>query len=56
MSDKQREIIEALKVKPEIDPKEEARISIDFMKDYLKKHPFLKSMVLLIKTGSVPLV
>ena len=51
MSDKQKEIIEALKVKSVIDPQEEARISIDFMKDYLKKHPFLKSMVLGISGG-----
>jgi len=51
MSTKQQEIIEALKVKPVIDVQEEIRISIDFMKDYLKKHPFLKSMVLGISGG-----
>lgn len=51
MSAKQQEIIEALKVKPVIDVQEEIRISIDFMKDYLKKHPFLKSMVLGISGG-----
>lgn len=47
----QHEIIEALKVKPSINVEEEIRTSIDFMKDYLKKHPFLKSMVLGISGG-----
>ena len=51
MSDKQREIIEALKVKPVIDVEEEVRLSIDFLKAYLKKHPFLESMVLGISGG-----
>ena len=51
MSAKQQEIIAALKVKPTIDVQTETRISIDFMKDYLKKHPFLTSMVLGISGG-----
>lgn len=51
MSAKQQEIIAALKVKPTIDVQKEIRISIDFMKDYLKKHPFLTSMVLGISGG-----
>lgn len=51
MSTKQQEIINALKVKPIIDPEEEIRISIDFMKSYLKKHSFLKSYVLGISGG-----
>ncbi len=51
MSDKQREIIEALKVKPVIDVEEEVRLSIEFLKAYLKKHPFLESMVLGISGG-----
>ncbi|MEK3954852.1 MULTISPECIES: ammonia-dependent NAD(+) synthetase [Psychrobacillus] len=51
MSAKQQEIIAALKVKPTIDVQQEIRISIDFMKDYLKKHPFLTSMVLGISGG-----
>lgn len=51
MSTKQQEIINALKVKPTIDPEEEIRISIDFMKSYLKKHSFLKSFVLGISGG-----
>jgi NAD+ synthase len=47
----QKEIIAALRVKPEIDPKEEIRTSIDFMKDYLAAHPFLKAFVLGISGG-----
>ncbi|MDX1772303.1 MAG: NAD(+) synthase, partial [Planococcaceae bacterium] len=47
----QQEIIEELKVKPVIDPKEEIRRTIDFLKSYMKKHPFLKSMVLGISGG-----
>jgi len=47
----QKEIIEALKVKPNIDAKEEIRLSVDFMKDYLAAHPFLKSLVLGISGG-----
>ena len=37
----QTEIIHELGVKPTIDPTEEIRKSIDFMKAYLKKYPFL---------------
>ncbi|MFC3883344.1 ammonia-dependent NAD(+) synthetase [Bacillus songklensis] len=51
MGDLQRQIIEELKVKPDIDPKEEIRRSVDFLKAYLKKHPFLQSMVLGISGG-----
>lgn len=47
----QEEIIQELGVKPVIDPKEEIRRSIDFLKRYLKKHPFLKSFVLGISGG-----
>lgn len=47
----QKEIIAALRVKPEIDPKEEIRTSVDFMKDYLAAHPFLKAFVLGISGG-----
>ncbi|MFV0557760.1 MAG: ammonia-dependent NAD(+) synthetase [Enterococcus sp.] len=47
----QAEIIKELGVKPIIEPKEEIRISIDFLKDYLKKHPFLKTFVLGISGG-----
>ena len=51
MTNLQQAIIEELKVKPSIDPKEEIRTSIDFLKEYLKKHPFLKGFVLGISGG-----
>lgn len=51
MTNLQQTIIEELKVKPSIDPQEEIRISIDFMKNYLVKHPFLKGLVLGISGG-----
>lgn len=35
-----RKIIQELGVLPTIDPKEEVRKSIDFLKAYLTKHPF----------------
>lgn len=47
----QKEIIKELGVKPAIDPKAEIRVSIDFLKAYLKKHPFLKTFVLGISGG-----
>ncbi|CYV75207.1 ammonia-dependent NAD(+) synthetase [Streptococcus suis] len=47
----QETIIKELGVKPSIDSKEEIRRSIDFLKDYLKKHPFLKTYVLGISGG-----
>lgn len=51
MDDVQREIIEALKVKPQIDPKEEIRKSIDFLKEYVLKHSFFNGFVLGISGG-----
>ncbi len=51
MSELQKQIIEEMAVKPEIDPKEEIRKSVDLMKDYLKKHDFLKTLVLGISGG-----
>lgn len=51
MRAKQQEIINALKVQPVIDPKAEIRRSIDFLKAYLKKYPFLKTFVLGISGG-----
>lgn len=51
MTTLQEEIIKKLGVKPEINAKEEIRKSIDFMKDYLKKHSFLKSFVFGISGG-----
>ena len=47
----QEEIIAQLGVKPIIDQEEEIRKSVDFLKAYLKKHPFLKSYVLGISGG-----
>ena len=49
----QEEIIAQLGVKPIIDPEEEIRKSVDFLKSYLRKHPFLKSYVLAISGGQV---
>ncbi|MDR2832304.1 MAG: ammonia-dependent NAD(+) synthetase [Streptococcaceae bacterium] len=47
----QEQIIKELGTKPTIDPKEEIRVSVEFLKDYLKKYPFLKSFVLGISGG-----
>ena len=47
----QKEIIKELGVEPTIDPKAEIRVSIDFLKAYLKKYPFLKTFVLGISGG-----
>ncbi|MBO0453114.1 ammonia-dependent NAD(+) synthetase [Candidatus Enterococcus murrayae] len=47
----QEEIIKELGTKPAIDPQEEIRKSIEFLKAYLKKHPFLKTFVLGISGG-----
>lgn len=47
----QEEIIKELGVKPEINAKEEVRKSIDFLKAYMLKHPFLKTYVLGISGG-----
>ena len=47
----QETIIQQLGVKPIIDPEEEICKSIDFLKDYLKKHSFLKTYVLGISGG-----
>ncbi|WP_268912751.1 ammonia-dependent NAD(+) synthetase [Lentilactobacillus sp. SPB1-3] len=51
MREKQAQIIDDLKVRSEIDPQEEIRRSIDFMKDYLKQYSFLKGLVLGISGG-----
>lgn len=47
----QQEIIQKLGVKAIIDPEVEIRRSIDFMKEYLKAHPFIKTFVLGISGG-----
>ncbi|WP_100403672.1 ammonia-dependent NAD(+) synthetase [Bacillus sp. FJAT-42315] len=51
MMDLQKQIIEELKVQPMIDPQEEIRKSVDFMKAYLRKHSFLNGFVLGISGG-----
>lgn len=51
MSNLQNQIITELKVKSIIDPQEEIRMSIDFLKNYLRKYPFLKTLVLGISGG-----
>ncbi|MFC0232457.1 ammonia-dependent NAD(+) synthetase [Vagococcus entomophilus] len=51
MRELQQRIIGELSVKPEIDAKEEIRISIEFIKAYFKKHVFLKTLVLGISGG-----
>ena len=47
----QEEIIQQLGVKSSIDPQEEIRRSVDFLKKISKKHPFLKTFVLGISGG-----
>lgn len=47
----QEAIISQLGVKPVIDADEEIRRTIDFLKEYLYKHPFLKTYVLGISGG-----
>ncbi|MFB1083383.1 ammonia-dependent NAD(+) synthetase [Jeotgalibacillus sp. JSM ZJ347] len=51
MATLQDQIVKEMGVKPEIDPGEEIRRSIDFIKDYAKKHTFLTSFVLGISGG-----
>ena len=51
MTSLQKQIIEELKVLPKINPQEEIRKTIDFLKDYAKKHSFLKGFVLGISGG-----
>lgn len=47
----QKKIIKELHVSPEIDELAEIRRSIDFLKSYMLKHPFLKTIVLGISGG-----
>ncbi|EUJ27458.1 NAD synthetase [Listeria floridensis FSL S10-1187] len=49
--DVREQILAEMKVKPEIDPKQEIRNSIELLKEYLKKNRFLKSLVLGISGG-----
>lgn len=47
----QKEIIDELRVLPEINPEGEVRRSVDFLKEYLLKHPSLSTYVLGISGG-----
>ena len=47
----QQDIIKALYSKPSIDPKVEMRAIIDFIKEYVRTYPFIKSLVLGISGG-----
>lgn len=47
----QKEIIMALHAVPSIEPKTEIRTRVNFLKDYMKANPFLKSYVLGISGG-----
>lgn len=51
MQDLQKQIIEVLKVLSEINPEEEVRKSVDFLKDYARKHSFLSSFVIGVSGG-----
>ena len=51
MDSLQKQVVEEMMVAKEINPKNEIRRSVDFMKAYLKKHSFLKSLVLGISGG-----
>ena len=47
----QQEVIKRLRCKPEINVEEEIRLTINFLKDYIKKNNFIKSLVLGISGG-----
>lgn len=51
MKELQQSVIKALHVKPEINPKEEIRTRVDFMKEYLQKFSFANGFVLGISGG-----
>ncbi|NLR42356.1 ammonia-dependent NAD(+) synthetase [Priestia megaterium] len=51
MKELQRQIIEEMHVQKEINPAEEIRRSVDFLKSYMNKYPFLRSFVLGISGG-----
>lgn len=51
MSELRDEIISEMKVQPSIDPKEEVRKRVEFLKSYLTKYPFIKTFVLGISGG-----
>ena len=47
----QQEVIKKLRCKPEINVNEEIRLTINFLKDYIKKNNFIKTLVLGISGG-----
>lgn len=51
MTELRKQIIEEMRVQPSIDPKIEIRKSVDFIKEYLKKYSFIKTLVLGISGG-----
>ena len=51
MTELQKQIVAEMKVQSTIDSQTEIRRSVDFMKNYLLKHPFLKGFVLGISGG-----
>ncbi|MEO2223976.1 ammonia-dependent NAD(+) synthetase [Priestia megaterium] len=51
MKELQKQIIEEMHVQKEINPVEEIRRSVDFLKSYMNKYPFLRSFVLGISEG-----
>ncbi|MFJ8237829.1 ammonia-dependent NAD(+) synthetase [Ureibacillus sp. NPDC094379] len=51
MQELQKRIIEELKVLPEINPKDEVRKSVDFLKEYAVQHSFVKGFVLGVSGG-----
>lgn len=51
MTEIRDEIVAEMKVKPFIDPREEIRERVDFLKAYLTKYPFIKTLVLGISGG-----
>ena len=51
MTSLQKQIVDEMKVSPEIDPSAEIKMRIGFLKEYLSAHPFLKGYVLGISGG-----
>lgn len=51
MNELQQRIIQELHVLPEVDAHEEVRVSVNFLKEYLKKNTFLEGYVLGISGG-----
>lgn len=51
MSTIREEILNEMKVKPQIDPVKEVRARVDFLKTYLTKYSFIKTLVLGISGG-----